>query len=74
MDGGLAHTKPLCRRAHRRLVLYDVKRQPAGALLYIPFQTATLPEIVWACFPLPDLYAQRARDMWGAVLRNHNFF
>ena len=57
MDGGFAHAKPLCRRAHRRLVLYDVKRQPAGALLNIPFQTATLPAIVWASFLLHDLYA-----------------
>ena len=45
MHRGLADAEPLGRAAHRRLVLYDVERQLAGALLDVPFHTATLPRI-----------------------------
>ena len=43
MYGGFADAEPLGRAAQRRLVLYDVERQLAGALLDVPFHTATLP-------------------------------
>ena len=42
MHRGFADAELLGRAAHRRFVLYDVKRQPAGAFLYVPFQAATL--------------------------------
>ena len=44
MHRGLADAEPLGRAPHRGLVLYDVKRQPAGPLLNVPFHTATLPQ------------------------------
>ena len=43
MYRGFADAELPGRAAHRRLVLYDVKRQLAGAFLDVPFQTATLP-------------------------------
>jgi hypothetical protein len=46
MYGGFADAEFLGSAAHRGPVLYNVKRQLAGALLDIPLQTATLP----ACF------------------------
>ena len=42
MYGGFADAELPGGGPHRGTVLYDVKRQPAGAFLDVPFQAATL--------------------------------
>ena len=44
--GGFADAELPGGGTHRGTVLYDVKRQPAGAFLDVPFQTATLPAMI----------------------------
>lgn len=46
MYGGFADAELPGGGTHRGTVLYDVKRQPAGAFLDVPFQTATLPAMI----------------------------
>ena len=60
MYGGFADAELAGGGAHRGSILYDVKRQPAGALLDVPFQTATLPAMILT----GDVYAAAAADMW----------
>ena len=43
MDGGLGDAELLGSAPDGGLVLYDVKRQLAGALLDVPFHTCTTP-------------------------------
>lgn len=54
---------------HRGTVLYDVKRQPAGAFLDVPFQTATLPALILT----GDVYASGGPDMWREALGQRGF-
>ena len=61
-----ADAEPLGRAAHRRFVLYDVKRRLAGALLDVPFQTATLPAMILT----GHVYASE-REICCAQLRLH---
>ena len=63
LQGTEPSTEPLGRAAHRRFVLYDVKRQLAGALLDVPFQTATLPAMILT----GHVYASERGDMLRAV-------
>ena len=60
MYGGFADAELLGGGTHRGTVLYDVKRQPAGAFLDVPFQTATLPALILT----GDVYAPAGPDMW----------
>ena len=68
MYGGFADAELPGGGTHRGTVLYDVKRQPAGAFLDVPFQTATLPALILT----GDVYAPKGPDMWWEPLEQNS--
>ena len=62
MYGGLGDAEPLGRLAHRRLVLYHVKRDLTGTLLDVLLQKTTLPALD---FRWP-IYMRRGAGICGA--------
>ena len=68
MYGGFADAELPGGGTHRGTVLYDVKRQPAGAFFDVPFQTATLPALILT----GDVYAPKGPDMWWEPLEQNS--
>lgn len=65
MDGGFADAEALGGSPYRRLVLDDVKGQPAGPLLDVPFHTRNTPHRGFHC----GMYMRRERGTERACLR-----